>query len=61
LWDIKVSGEDGDKEYSYRRGRSSEGELSGFRVDVTFFDEEGVPVGGHSVAKYIDREWKIVS
>jgi hypothetical protein len=59
LWDIKIHGEDGDTEYSYRRGRQSEGQLPGLRIDVTFFDNEDVPVGGHSVAKFINGEWKL--
>ena len=59
LWEIRVSGEDEDREYSYRRGRPSVGELPDFRVDVYFFDEDGIPAGGHSAAKYIDKEWKL--
>ena len=58
LWDIKVPGEGGDTEYSYmREGRYAEGQASKTAIHVTFFDVEGVPVGGHSVAKYIDGEW----
>ena len=60
LWDIKVPGEDGDTEYSYMRaGQYPEGQASTTAVHVTFFDEEGIPVGGHSVAKYIDGKWEL--
>ena len=60
LWDIIVSGEDGDTEYSYmRKGQYPEGQASVTAVHVTFFDEAGTPVGGQSVAKYINGEWKL--
>ncbi len=59
LWEIKVSGDGGDAEYSYmREGHYPEGQASATAIHVTFFDAEGVPVGGHSVAKYISGEWK---
>ena len=61
LWEIVIPTEDGSMEYSYmRKGRHAEGgEASATAVHVTFFDEDGMPVGGHSVAKYIDGEWKL--
>ena len=60
LWDIKVSGEGGGSEYSYMRaGQYPEGRASATAVIVTFFDEEGIPIGGHSVAKYIEGKWKL--
>ena len=60
LWDIIVSGEDGDTEYLYmRKGRYPEGQALATSVHVTFFDKAGIPVGGHSVAKYIEGEWKL--
>ena len=60
LWDIKVSGEDGDTEYSYmRKGQYSEGQASITAIHVTFFDQKGIPVGGHSVAKHVEGEWKL--
>lgn len=60
VWDIKISGEDGDTEYSYmRKGRYKEGEATLTAVHVTFFDTEGVPIGGHSVAKYINGTWEL--
>lgn len=60
LWDIKISGEDGDTEYLYmRKGRYQKGQASVTAIYVTFFDQEGIPVGGHSVAKYVDGKWKL--
>ncbi len=60
LWDIIVTGKDGDTEYLYmRKGRYSEGQASATAVHVTFFDEEGTPVGGESRAKYIEGKWKL--
>ena len=60
LWDIKVHGEDGDIEYLYmRKGHYTEGQASKTAINVTFFDESGISVGGHSVAKYIDGEWML--
>ncbi|MDA2922457.1 hypothetical protein MYX07_04305 [Patescibacteria group bacterium AH-259-L07] len=60
LWDIIVSGKDGNTEYSYmRKGRYSEGQASATAVHVTFFDKEGIPEGGHSAAKYIEGKWKL--
>ncbi len=60
LWDIKIPREDGDTEYSYMRaGQYSEGQASTTAIHVTFFDEGGIPVGGHSVAKYVEGEWKL--
>ena len=60
LWDIKINGEDGDTEYSYmREGQHPEGQASTTAIHVTFFDQEGTPVGGHSVAKYVEGGWKL--
>ncbi|OGY56725.1 MAG: hypothetical protein A2Y84_01375 [Candidatus Colwellbacteria bacterium RBG_13_48_8] len=60
LLDATVSGEDGDAEYSYMRaGRYPEGQASATAIHVTFFSKEGVPVGGHSVAKYIGGDWEV--
>ena len=60
LWDIIISGEDGNTEYSYmRKGRYPEGQASDTAVHVTFFSEAGVPVGGHSVAKHVEGKWRL--
>lgn len=63
LWEIVVSGEDGDTEYLYmRKGRYSEGgQASETAIHVTFFDEDGVPVGGHAAAKYRNGEWAMIA
>ena len=61
LWDIIViSEEDGSTEYTYMRaGRYPEGEASATAIHVTFFNEAGDAIGGHSVAKYIEGERKL--
>lgn len=61
LWDITVAAADGtNEEYSYmRKGQYPEGQAHTTAVHVTFFDGEGIPVGGHSVAKYIDGKWNL--
>ncbi len=60
LWDIVVEGEDGNTEYSYmRQGHYAEGEASETAIHVTYTDGEGIPVGGHSVAKYRNGEWML--
>jgi len=62
LWDIIVSQEDGGHiEYSYmRKGRYEEGgEASSTAIHITFYDEEGMPEGGTSVAKLIDGKWRL--
>ena len=60
LWDIIISGENGDIEYSYmRKGRYPEGRSLATAIHVTFFDENGIPTGGYSVAKYIEGEWNL--
>lgn len=63
LWDIKITGDDGgETEYSYmRKGRYKEGEASRTAIHVTFFDADGMPTGGHSVAHFENGAWKIVA
>ena len=47
LWDIKITGEDGETEYSYmRKGRYPEGQASRSAIHITFFDADGRPAGG---------------
>ena len=62
LWDIKVAGEGGEAtEYSYmRKGRYKEGEALRTAIHVTFFDADGMPVGGHSVAHFENGAWRIL-
>jgi ribosomal protein S18 acetylase RimI-like enzyme len=61
LWEIKLqesSADGGTVEYSYgREGSYPENKSLETAVHVAFFDDEGYPVGGHSVAKYIKGEW----
>jgi hypothetical protein len=60
LLEIKIPGEDGDTEYSYmRKGRYPEGKAMTTTIHVTFFDGTGFPVGGHSIAKHREGEWKL--
>lgn len=51
LWDVVSGG----NEYSYmRKGQYAEGQASESAIHVTFFDDSGVPCGGHSVAKFVN-------
>ena len=61
LWDVTIPQADGYAEYSYmRKGRHAQGgEASDTAIHVTFYDQDGFPVGGHSVAKYEDGEWVV--
>jgi len=60
LWDIVISGEDGSAEYSYmRKGQHPEGKAKINAVHVAFYDKEGMPESGRSVARYIDGEWEL--
>jgi len=64
LWEIKIAQEDGSIEYSYiREGNYKERGLAGgsaleTAIHITYFDNDGVPISGHSVAKLIDGNWK---
>jgi len=64
LWDIKISQEDGSMEYSYiRKGNYKERGLAGgsapeTAIHITYFDNGGIPISGHSVYKLIDGGWK---
>lgn len=62
LWDIELPDKSGEGivEYSYRRGRPTEGQLPGFRIDVTYYDAQGRPISGTSAARRIGEEWKII-
>lgn len=64
LWDIKIIQEDGSVEYSYiRKGNYRERGLAGgsaseTAIHVTYFNNDGTPISGHSVFKLIGGEWK---
>ncbi|MFY9463348.1 MAG: hypothetical protein WAP52_04155 [Candidatus Sungiibacteriota bacterium] len=63
LWDIEIPDESGEGivEYSYRRGRPAEGQLLELRIDVAFYDSDGMPISGTSAAKFENGAWKIIS
>lgn len=63
LWDIKITGEGGESaEYSYmRKGRYPEGQALRTAIHLTFFDTDGMPTGGHSVAHFENGSWNIVA
>ena len=42
-----------------RQGQYPEGQALATAVHVAFFDSEGMPIGGHSVAKYVDGQWQL--
>lgn len=63
LWEVRVNTLEGFAEFSYKR-KGSYDTNNEKRVDVihvTFFDQDNIPTGGHSVAKYIDGEWKLTT
>jgi hypothetical protein len=63
LWEIKITQKDGSVEYSYiRKGNYKERGLAGgssseTAIHVTYFDNDGIPISGHSVSKLIDDKW----
>lgn len=62
LWEVTVPEKYGGyKEYGYmRKGRHAEGQISDAAIHVAFFNKDGVPVGGTSVAKYVEGEWVLI-
>jgi len=64
LWEIEIAQEDGGTtEYSYiRKGNYKERGLAGgsaleTAIHITYFDNEGMPISGHSVSKLMDGKW----
>lgn len=61
LWEIKLTEADedgGTTEYSYgRAGQYPENKSLETAIHIAFFDADGFPIGGHSVAKYVNGEW----
>lgn len=64
LWEIEIAQEDGGTtEYSYiRKGNYKERGLAGgsaseTAIHITYFDNEGMPISGHSVSKLIEGKW----
>ena len=60
LWEVRVPTESGDVEYSYmRKGEYKQGSALDTVVNIVFLDSDGQPIGGHSVAKFIDGKWNL--
>lgn len=59
LLEVAVPQEGGHIEYLYRRGRPEKEELPDWRIDMTFYDEVGMPISGSSVAQKIEGTWKL--
>jgi hypothetical protein len=58
LWEVKVQIDGGDAEYSYvRQGVYPEVQTTETTIYVTFFDKDGIPEGGHDVAKFVNGKW----
>ncbi|MFH0988119.1 MAG: hypothetical protein V1763_01975 [Parcubacteria group bacterium] len=64
LWEIEIAQDDGSiTEYSYiRKGNYKERGLAGgsaleTAIHVTYFDDEGMPISGHSLFKLINDKW----
>lgn len=59
LLELVINEEDGTKtEYSYRRkGKNSAGDALSCVINVTYYDTDGMPVGGRSVADFIEGKW----
>lgn len=59
LWEISKTNEDDEvTEYSYMRaGEHKEGSSKETVVHAVFYDADGIPVGGHDVAKWKDGSW----
>jgi hypothetical protein len=59
LWDIRVEGEGGKyDEYMYMRGGTyPDGRAKNTTIHVAYYDSDGMPEGGTSVAKYVEGRW----
>lgn len=59
-WEIKLPAGGGHKEYWYKRGGvSPEGSTKESAVHITYFNEDGEPIGGTRVAWFSGSEWII--
>lgn len=46
-------------EYTYMRaGKYPEGQALNTVINIVFYDSDGIPVGGHNLADFIDGKWK---
>ncbi len=61
LWEVSFPIEGGTAEFSYMRAGRYEvgGSATSTKVYVFFYDEDGMPEGGHDIAEYVDGSWKI--
>jgi hypothetical protein len=61
LFEIKLEETDNDgttTEYSYARtGEYPQNRSTETAIHIAYFDSDGIPVGGHSVAKLVDGAW----
>ena len=63
LLEVVIPGElEGDNtEYGYmRKGRYAEGEISDTEIHITYYNKDGRPISGTSVARRIDGQWVIL-
>lgn len=62
LFEIKItepSEDGGTAEYSYgRTGQYPENKSLETAIHVMYFDADGIPEGGHAVAKYSEGSWQ---
>lgn len=63
LLEVKTTSKEGEPiEYGYMRkmskGTHEEGSITVTEIHVTYFDDNGVPISGHSIAKLVDGKWK---
>ena len=62
LWELEVKVPDGTAEFNYmREGTYPEGSASYNKIYLTYFDDDGFPVGGREVAVYDNGNWKMSS
>jgi len=63
LWEVKITQEYGSVEYSYiRKGDYKSRGLAGgsaleTAIHITYFDNDKMPISGHSLFKLIDDRW----
>ncbi len=61
LWELEFQIEGGTAEFSYmRKGKHAVGGSAlKTKIYITFFDESGMPEGGHDVAEFKEGKWVI--
>ena len=58
LWEIRVETEDGYTGYEYNRaGPNPKGKGLQTAVYATFYDKDGMPISGGTVARLVDNKW----